>query len=88
MHRDERQHEQENTIMERDNEHDGRDSGCNTASCYAKKIKQARIDLNAHIKSTGRDIDNSEKEIEKLQARISWLKEQKYSLEHHLDNLA
>ena len=37
MHRDERQHEPENNIMENDNnEQQGRDSGCNTASCYAK----------------------------------------------------
>ena len=38
MHRDERQHKPENTIMEEDNEQQGQDSGCDTAACYAAKI--------------------------------------------------
>ena len=35
MHRDERQHKPDNDIMENNDEHEGRDSGCDTASCYA-----------------------------------------------------
>ena len=35
MHRDERQHKPKNTIMENPDEHEGQDSGCNTAPCYA-----------------------------------------------------
>ena len=42
MHRDKRQHEPENKIMKKDNEHEGQDSDCNTAACYAKNVKQLK----------------------------------------------
>ena len=41
MHRNERQHEPENTIMGKDNEQQGQDSGCNTAPCYAERIEKS-----------------------------------------------
>ena len=70
MHRDERQHKPENTIMENNDEHEGRNSGCNTASCYAvDNLKQAWEDF---VKVFNKEAPKIQKKAEDIHPNGLW----------------
>ena len=87
MHRDERQHEPKNTIMEKDNKQQGQDSGCNTASCYAEQnkiMKKYKIIKTPHFPNCykcelqGNYINSNSTELfhPSIESAIKWIKKQ------------